>query len=1290
MKRFYKSVISLMLSLTMIFSLYVPSNAVSVMEETLLGKVEENILDTSKLSVYSLVADGDVSDTGYLNYKWVDENGKEFVIESGVSDKPSSNKVAYIPSKYSSRDLGYVSGVRNQGGTNSCWAFSSVAAAESTLLTKGLTTNGESLSDLSEAHLVWFTHKSLTTDVNDPTFGDGTNVATPYSSGGDWHRSTFILARGSGFALEKDYPYFPYSETSMGNYDESKRYDSKVSLDEAYLIPKDNIDEIKTAVMEYGAVSFAGLIVLEYLNGNAYYQNQYVGTNHQMIIVGWDDTYSVNNFKSDCRPSKPGAWLVKNSYDVSWGDGGYFWISYEEPSLTDFLVQDVSLKNENENVYQYDGFGYNNIISVPEYYDGSVANVFTAEKSEAIESVAFYTVQDNVTYEISVYKNVTKGASSPVAGGEKFSVVTTGYAEFQGYHKVKLDQIVPVSTGEDFSVVVKISVPKSDGNPIIIPFEGRDQFSDGHYQRYCSSKPGQSFFTFSDLEWSTTDIEGVGNLNNVCVKAFTVPDNTLEIRTAEEFNAFAERVLNGETFEGKNINLMADIDFNGGEIIPVGNDVNAFAGFFLGNGYVLKNGVINSDDDYVGVFSCLAEGGEISKLGVENITVSGVYGVGAVCGWNQGKIIYCYSTGDVSGEESVGGLVGINEGKVSYSYSICNVTGEYDAGSFIGEDYFGEVENCYVITSSLEPIGDDYSDAITPLDSKYFENGLAAFYLDEGNTNFRKNVWTKRDGKTTFLKSDDEIVYRIDLYDVSAISSVYVYANSKDSIKELAEKEREGMTVEVYADSKYKVPYNEVPKGNAILYVIWSVKHNCAEHLEFVPAVEATCYDEGNVSYYICECGKLYLDENAESITTEIDVILFAFWHPLETLIKTERVEPTHTEAGNIEYYTCPLCGEIFEEESCINTPETTVIPALGHNYSDWVIEVDPECETDGLKVKVCSCGDRIEETIEPLGHTEREAVEENRIESDCTNEGSYDLVVYCSVCNEELSRETCTIEPLGHTEREAVEENRIESDCTNEGSYDLVVYCSVCNEELSRETCAIEPLGHTEREAVEENRIESDCTNEGSYDLVVYCSVCNEELSRETCAIEPLGHSYKETVTLPTETERGYITKTCSLCDDSFISEYIEVSSEVSISGTVTSFLSETDEITVEFIKHGETEPTITLVLKGNKTTYNIESILSGVYNVRVSKNNHVTRVYENVVIKAGELDFKICPVGDVNGDGKITVIDYSNVLKHVKKTTILDGYALKCADVDFNEKINVTDYAKILRHVKKTSYLW
>ncbi len=1294
MKRFYKSVISLLLSVAIIFSLYVPINAVSVAEEVVNNEDNSKIIDMSEISVYNLVADGEVSDSGYLNYKWVDENGEEFIIESDSSTKPYSNQNTYLPEKYSSKELGYVSGVRNQGGTNSCWAFSAVASAESNLLKKGLIKSTDDLVDLSEAHLVWFTHKSLTTDVNDPTFGDGTNIASPYSAGGDWRRSTYTLARGSGFALEKDYPFYPYNSSYMGDYDESERYESKVTLDEAFLIPNENTDEIKKAVMEYGAVSFAGLIVMENFNGAAYYQDEYVGTNHQMIIVGWDDTYSVDNFRQECKPTNPGAWLVKNSYDSSWGENGYFWISYEEPSLDTFLVQSVSLKNEEENVYQYDGFGYQSLIGVQGYYDCAVANVFTAQKSEAIESVAFYTEQDNVTYEILIYKNLTEGADDPTEGGTLFSKVTEGVAKHSGYHKIKLDKVVPISQGEIFSVIVKMAVPESDGNPIIIPVEGVSKSSDGYYDRYYSSESGQSFFTLSDHDWSepilTDSNDNPVNYNNVCVKAFTIPDNALEIRTAEEFNAFAKQVANGESFDGRNVNLMCDIDFNGGEIIPVGTEENPFKGYFLGNGHVLKNGVINSDSDYVGVFSVLPENREISKLGIEDIAVNGVYGVGALCGYNEGKIIYCYSTGTVSGEESVGGLVGVNAGTVSHSYSICDVTGEYDAGSFIGEDYYGEVINSYVLESSLDPIGDSYSDAITPLAEKYFENGLVAFYLDEGKTNSRKNVWTKRDGVTTFSKSDDEIIYEVELYDKTSYSSVYLYVNATDNLEELAKKEKEGMKAIIYADPQHKVLYTGVPKSNMLLYVVWEVDHICKDYLQFVPAVEATCYTEGNIAYYECECGKLYTDENAENAVAEIDVVIFAFWHPVESLIKTERVEPTHTEDGNIEYYTCQLCGDIFLEESCVNEPETVIISALGHDHGEWITEIEPDCEKEGLKVKVCSCGDRIEEVIPVTCHKAGKSVEENRVEPDCINEGSYDTVVYCTVCGEELTRETNTIESLGHSDGEVVEENRVEPDCINEGSYDTVVYCTVCKEELTRETNTIEALGHSDGEVVEENRVEPDCINEGSYDKVIYCTVCGEELSRETISIPIADHTFEETVTLPTETEKGYITKICTVCGESYISEYIEIPTTVSISGKITSYLSETDEITIEFIKYGETDVSKTIVVTGNNATYSIESILSGVYTVRISKNNHATREYENMVIKEGELNFKICPIGDVNGDGRITVVDYNKVLRHVKKIDLLTGYELICADVDFNTKINVVDYNKILRHVKKTNRLW
>lgn len=97
--------------------------------------------------------------------------------------------------------------------------------------------------------------------------------------------------------------------------------------------------------------------------------------------------------------------------------------------------------------------------------------------------------------------------------------------------------------------------------------------------------------------------------------------------------------------------------------------------------------------------------------------------------------------------------------------------------------------------------------------------------------------------------------------------------------------------------------------------------------------------------------------------------------------------------------------------------------------------------------------------------HIPMDAVEENRIDSTCTEEGSYELVVYCSECGEEISRDTKTIDAKGHTPSDVVEENRVEATYETEGSYDEVVYCDVCGEELSRNTVVIEKLEKTSKE---------------------------------------------------------------------------------------------------------------------------------------------------------------------------------------------------------------------------------
>lgn len=101
-----------------------------------------------------------------------------------------------------------------------------------------------------------------------------------------------------------------------------------------------------------------------------------------------------------------------------------------------------------------------------------------------------------------------------------------------------------------------------------------------------------------------------------------------------------------------------------------------------------------------------------------------------------------------------------------------------------------------------------------------------------------------------------------------------------------------------------------------------------------------------------------------------------------------------------------------------------------------------------------------------------------------------------------------------GHvcTPGEVVIENQVNADCDTNGSYDEVVYCSVCGDELSREAKTTDALGHTEAEAVIENNVDATCTTAGSYDTVVYCTVCSEELSRVTTPVDALGHDYSYT----------------------------------------------------------------------------------------------------------------------------------------------------------------------------------
>ena len=108
--------------------------------------------------------------------------------------------------------------------------------------------------------------------------------------------------------------------------------------------------------------------------------------------------------------------------------------------------------------------------------------------------------------------------------------------------------------------------------------------------------------------------------------------------------------------------------------------------------------------------------------------------------------------------------------------------------------------------------------------------------------------------------------------------------------------------------------------------------------------------------------------------------------------------------------------------------------------------------------------------------------------------------------------------------------------------------------------------------------------------------------------------------------------------------------------SGTVKSYNSTTDPVTVQLFKSGSSSAAYNTAVKGNSATYTISGITPGTYTMRVLKKNHVTREY-SVTVSTGTKtqNAEIRLLGDVNGDGRVNTMDYTRLLKHVNETQSL-----------------------------------
>lgn len=448
------------------------------------------------------------------------------VISEYADDVPyyESEVEAYadIPTRYE-LDKNLFPDVRNQNPYGTCWAFAALGLSEFDLIKRGLANKS---IDLSELQLAYFVYNSALdplggTDGDQSKYYNGSTSYSYLNRGGTYEYAVRRLSQWSGAVNESD---VPYNTTTINNVlenglsDEYAYSKDVAHLENAYVMSlKNNPDDVKRAVMSNGAVGVQYYHSDNYLLWNSdkqlwtYYDPNITGGGHNVMIVGWDDDFSKDNFVGD-KPTNNGAWLIRNS----WGfQQEYFWMSYENKSLLDAAwAFDMNTADNYDNNYQLDGGidSYNVSNTICQYK--TYSNVFSVENkdsvaSESLKAVSLsFTHVANVNYKVEIYTDLKN--SNPYSGTKQAEATTEGTTTYAGLYTVPLNKTIELKPGSSFAVVVTTDKYALDYE------QGVNWELDGQkvWDAPVSLNSGKSFYGNSNYQWGWY-------WGNFCVKAFT-------------------------------------------------------------------------------------------------------------------------------------------------------------------------------------------------------------------------------------------------------------------------------------------------------------------------------------------------------------------------------------------------------------------------------------------------------------------------------------------------------------------------------------------------------------------------------------------------------------------------------------------------------------------------------------------------------------------------------------------------------------------------------------------------
>ena len=288
-------------------------------------------------------------------------------------------------------------------------------------------------------------------------------------------------------------------------------------------------------------------------------------------------------------------------------------------------------------------------------------------------------------------------------------------------------------------------------------------------------------------------------------------------------------------------------------------------------------------------------------------------------------------------------------------------------------------------------------------------------------------------------------------------------------------------------------------------------KLNHVHNLVKTDAVDATCTEAGNIDYWTCsKCNKLYKDSAGTQEITAADTVVAAKGHSLE---KTEAKDATCTEAGNIDYWTCSECKKLFGDDQGTTeiTAEDTVVAATGHDWGEWTVVKEATEEEEGLERRTCSNDESHteEKTIPKLNHVHN-LVKTDAVDATCTEAGNIDYWT-CSKCNklykdsagtQEITAADTVVPAKGHSLEKTEAKD---ATCTEAGNTEYWT-CSECKKLFG------DDQGTTEITAAD-TVVAATGHDWGEWTVVKEATEEEEGLERRTCSND---ESHTEEKTIP------------------------------------------------------------------------------------------------------------------------------------------------------------------------------